>query len=94
MGWRGRDGGDAGRWFGPDQQDWAGGVVDDEAGGGAQAPGPQVGAVAVAGKDEQVGAFGGGDDFPLGPPGSFQLGTWPPEALGGGPEELLSGGGG
>jgi hypothetical protein len=50
--------------------------------------------VAVAGEDEQVGAFGGGDHFPLDPPGAFQPGTGPPEALGGGPQELLAGGGG
>ena len=34
---------------------------------------------------------GGGDDLPLDPPGSFQPGTGAPEALGGGPEKLLSG---
>ena len=90
----GRDGGDAGRGLGPDQQDRAGGVVDDEAGGGTQAPGPQVGAVAVAGEDEEICSLGGGNDFPLGPPGSFQPGAGPPEALGGGLLELLGGLGG
>ena len=69
-------------------------MVDDEAAGGTQAPGSQAGAVAVAGEDEQVGAFGGGDDLPLDPPGSFQPGTGAPEALGGGCEELLGGRGG
>jgi hypothetical protein len=65
-------------------------VVDDEAAGGTQAPGPQAGTVAVAGEDEQVGAFGGGDDLPLDPPGSFQPGAGMPEALCGGPQELLA----
>src|ERR1039458_4148677 len=92
--WRGGDGGNARRGLGPDQQDRAGGVVDNEAAGGAQAPGSQAGTVAIAGQDEKVGAFGGGDDLPLDPPGPFQPGTGPPEALGGGPQELLSGGGG
>jgi len=43
-------------------------VVDDEPGGGTQAPGPEPGAVAVAGDDEKIGALGGGDDLPLDPP--------------------------
>jgi hypothetical protein len=70
-GGRGRDGGDGRRDLGPDQQDRAGCVVDDEAGGGTQAPGSQVGAVAVAGEDEKIGAVGSGNDLPLDPPGSF-----------------------
>ena len=90
---RGRDVGGR-RGLGPDQQDRAGCVVDDEAGGGTQAPGSQVGAVAVAGEDEEIGAVGGGGDFPLDPPGSFQPGAGQAQALGGGPEELLSGDGG
>jgi hypothetical protein len=90
---RGRDGGYARRGLGPDQQDGAGGVVDDEAGGGTQALGSRVGAVAVAGEDEQVGAFGGGNDLALDPPGSFQLGAGPAQAVGGGLQELAGGGG-
>ena len=54
-----------------------GAVVDHEAGGGTQAPGSQVGAVAVAGEDEKIGAVGNGNDFPLDPPGSFQPGAGP-----------------
>ena len=40
-------------------------MVDDEAAGRAEAAGAEVGVVAVAGEDEQVGAFGGGHDFPF-----------------------------
>jgi hypothetical protein len=40
-------------------------MIDDEAAGRAEAARPEVGAVAVAGKDEQAGAFGGGHDFPF-----------------------------
>jgi hypothetical protein len=69
-------------------------MVDDKAGSGTQAPGSQAGAVAVAGEDEKLGTFGGGDELALDPPGSFHLGTGPPEALGGGLKELLGGGGG
>ncbi|MBO1419817.1 hypothetical protein J0670_35120, partial [Streptomyces sp. FH025] len=39
----------------PDQQDGAGSMVDDEAGGGAEAVGPEAGAIAVTGEDEQFG---------------------------------------
>ena len=53
---RGRDGRDARRGLGPDQQDRAGGVIDDEPAGRAQAPGPEAGALAVARHHEQVGA--------------------------------------
>ena|ERR1700722_13891716 len=66
-------------------------MVDDKASGGTQAPGSQAGTVAVPGKDEEVGAFGRGDDLLLNPHGSFHLGTRPPEALGRSPQELLSG---
>ncbi len=40
-------------------------MVDDEPAGRSQAPGSQAGTVAVAGQDEQPGAFGRGDDLPL-----------------------------
>jgi hypothetical protein len=53
-----------------------------------------VGSVAVAGEDEKIGTIGNGHDFPLDPPGSFELRAGPGQALGGGPEELLSGRGG
>ena len=53
------------RRIGPDQQDGAGGVVDDETAGRAEAARAEVGVVAVAGEHEQVGAFSGGDDFPF-----------------------------
>jgi len=36
-------------------------VVNDEPAGRSQAPGSQAGTVAVAGQDEQPGAFGRGD---------------------------------
>jgi hypothetical protein len=40
-------------------------MVKDEAGLGTQAPGSQVGAVAVAGEDEKVSAVSNGNDFPF-----------------------------
>lgn len=45
------DGGGLG-WFGPDQEDGAGCVVDGEEGGRAEAFRSWVGAVPVAGEDE------------------------------------------
>src|SRR5690348_15321766 len=79
MRWRGWDGGDAGGGLGPDEQDGAGGVVDDEAAGGAEAAGPEVGAVTVASEDEQVGAFGGGHDFPFDAAGALATGARAPQ---------------
>src|SRR5258708_26934357 len=64
------------------------------AGGGTQASRPQVRAVAVAGGEEKICFFRNGNDFPLDPPGSFQPGAGPPQALGSGLLELLSGLGG
>ncbi len=61
MGRRRWDGGEARRGHGLDQQDGAGGVVDDEPAGRAEASGSEVGAAAVAGYDEQIGAFGGSE---------------------------------
>ena len=84
----GRDGRDARRGSRPDEQDWAWGMVDDEPAGRSKAPGPQASAVAVAGKDEQPGAFGGGDDFPLDAPGAFQLGAWTAQPPGRGVQQL------
>src|SRR5487761_532183 len=79
---------------GPDQQDGAGGVIDDEPTGRAEAFRAQPGAVAVAGHDQQASAVGGGDDLMLDPPGPLQPGAGTPQALGGGLQELLGGAGG
>ena len=64
-GWRGRDAGEAGTGLRPDKQNGAGGVIDDEPAGRAEALGSQAGAVTVAGEDEQVRAVG---DLPFEPP--------------------------
>ena len=61
---------------------------------GPRLRGPEVGAVAVAGEDEQVGAFGGGHDFPFDAAGALDAGAGASQALGCGGEELLGGGGG
>lgn len=82
------DGCDARRGHGPDQQNGAGGVVDDEPAGRAEASGSKVGAVAVAGYDEQIGAFGGGDDLPFEASRPFHPGARASQAFGGGVEEL------
>lgn len=66
-------------------------MVHDEPAVGTETPGSEVGAVAVAGQDEQVGAFGGSDNLPLDPPGSLQPGAGTSQLLGGGLEKLLSG---
>src|SRR5260221_6103240 len=73
---------------GPDQQDGAGRVVDDEPAGRSQALGAETGTVAVPGEDEPAGVPGGGDDLPLDPPGSLQPGA----AFGRGLQELAGGG--
>lgn len=54
-------------------------MVDDETAGRSEAAGSEVGAVAVAGKDEQAGAFCGGDDFPLDAAGVLAAGAWAPQ---------------
>jgi len=69
-------------------------VVNDEAAGGAEASWPEMGMVAVPGKDEQLGAFGGGDDLTLDSPGPLDLGTGAAQAIGGRRQELAGGGGG
>jgi hypothetical protein len=73
---------DARREFGPDQQNRAGRVVDDKPAGRSQAPGSQASTVAVAGQDEQSGAFGRGDDLPLDAPGARQPGARPAQPSG------------
>ena len=62
-----RDRLDPGCRVGPDQQDWAGSVVDDEAGCRAEACRAQTGAVTVAGCHQQVGGLGSLDDHVLDP---------------------------
>src|SRR4051794_32679055 len=69
-------------------------MVDDEAAGGTETARPQVGAVAVAGEDEQVGTLGGGHDLPLDAAGSLNTATGAPQALSGFAEESLGGDGG
>jgi hypothetical protein len=69
-------------------------MIDDEAAGRAEAAGSEAGAVAVAGEDEQVGAFGGGHDFPFDAADALAAGARASQALGGGVEELAGGGGG
>jgi hypothetical protein len=59
------NGGDARGGFGPDQQDRAGGVIDDEPRGLAEALGSEPGPVAVPGQDEQVFAGRRGHRFPF-----------------------------
>lgn len=71
----------------------AGGGVDNEAAGGAEAARSEVGAVAVAGEDEQGRAFRGGHDFSFGAAGALCPGARAPKAVGCG-EELAGGGGG
>ena len=46
-------------------------MVDDEPAMRAEAARPEVSAVAVAGQDEQLGAFGGCDDLAFDPPDSL-----------------------
>ena len=53
-----------------------------------------MGAVAIAGEDDQVGALGGGHDFPFGAAGALHPGTRAPQAFGCDGEELAGGGGG
>jgi hypothetical protein len=47
-------------------------VVDDEAGGRAEAARAESVGVAVAGEDEQVGAVGGVEDFVFGVAAAFE----------------------
>jgi hypothetical protein len=75
MRWRGRQDGEAGGCLGPDQQKWTQGVVDDEAAGGTEAVRAEVGAVAVAGQDEQVRALRRGDDLAFDAAGVLGVGT-------------------
>lgn len=89
--WMGRrwwDGGEVRHGHRPDQQDGTGGVVDDESAGRAQALGSKVGAVAVAGHDEQIGACGGSDDFPVDASRPFHPAAPASQAFSGGVEEL------
>ena len=60
-----RDRVDVRRGVGPDEQDAAGGVIDDEACGRAEAAWTQARVVAVAREDEQVRVLGGADDLAL-----------------------------
>ena len=69
-------------------------MIDDEAAGRAEAVGSEVGAVAVAGEDEQAGALGGGHDFPFGAADALAAGARAPQSLGCGVEELPGGDGG
>ena len=89
---RRRDRADAGCGARPDDQDRAGGVVDDEPGGLAQALGPQPGPVAVARHDEQGGVRRGGHHFPFGETAALNPLAWPAEAVGGGGEQFARGG--
>lgn len=50
-----------------------------------------MGAVAVAGEDQQAGVFGGGDHLPFNVPGALEPGTRTAQPLGRGPEQVLGG---
>ncbi|WP_190814433.1 hypothetical protein [Saccharopolyspora pogona] len=53
-----------------------------------------MGAVAIAGEDEQVGALGGGDELPFDTSDAVHAVAGTPQSVRSGPEERLSGGGG
>lgn len=69
-------------------------MVDDEAAGGTEAAGFEVGAVAVAGEDEKVGAFCGGHDFSFDAARAFLPGARASQLLGRTGQELFGKGGG
>jgi hypothetical protein len=89
--WRWRDRLDPGCFVRPDQQDRAGGVVNDEAGHRAQACWAEAGTVAVAGCHQQVGGPGGLDDDTLDPAGPCLAPGLAPKPRRGGGQQLGGG---
>ena len=69
-------------------------MIDDEAADRSQAAGPEVGAVTVAGEDQQVGPYRGGHNFPFDAAGALHAGARALQTLRRSGQQLLGGGGG
>jgi len=86
--WRRGNGGDVGSGLGPDQQNRTRGVIDDEPGGLAQAPGAEPAPVAVPGRDEQIRLSRGCYHGPFGATLNVEPLARPPEPARGGREQF------